>query len=129
MSGGDMRVGGSGGVDGAGRLESGAFEAVRARGPEAEPEAEPAPGGRAEDEVKLAALPFGRSSSIAEIGPKPKQIAEPSGIVYHPDRGTLFAVGDRGHVVEMTRDGEVLSRRRISHLDLEGVTIGPKGRV
>lgn len=49
---------------------------------------------------------------------------EPSGIVYHAERNTFFAVGDEGDVVELGLDGELL---RMVHLggDLEGVTVDP----
>ena len=56
-----------------------------------------------------------------------KKAPEPSGIAFHPTRGTLFVVGDRGHVIEMTREGEILNRERIEKYDLEGITVGPDG--
>ena len=88
--------------------------------------AEAAAGG---DDAAHAALPFGRGASTTEIGPGRGKLPEPSGIVFHPQRGTLFVVGDRGHVVEMTREGRVLRKERVHEYDLEGVTVGPKGRI
>jgi uncharacterized protein YjiK len=77
----------------------------------------------------LAELPFLRGMRVDEIGPGKKKLAEPSGVVFHPGRGTLFCVGDRGHVVELSREGKVLQRERLGKLDLEGVTVGPGGRL
>jgi uncharacterized protein YjiK len=56
-------------------------------------------------------------------------LREPSGIVYHPGRKTLFAVGDEGDLVEMTTGGEVRARGRLreQNLDLEGITVGHDG--
>lgn len=50
---------------------------------------------------------------------------EPSGIVYHPQRGSLFLVSDDGEIAEMSTDGELLNRRRLVDDDLEGVTVNP----
>ena len=51
---------------------------------------------------------------------------EPSGIIYHPDREVLFAIGDEGHVMRLKTDGsepqvEILSEGS----DLEGITVNP----
>ncbi len=51
--------------------------------------------------------------------------AEPSGIVYHPTRGTLFVVGDEGEVEEIETDGTRLAHVRVPG-DLEGVTVHPE---
>lgn len=56
-----------------------------------------------------------------------KKIPEPSGVTFHPGRGTLFVVGDRGHIVEMTTEGEILNRERPKKADIEGITVGPEG--
>jgi len=78
----------------------------------------------------LARLPFRRGARIREIGPKRSKLPEPSGVVVHPERGTVFVVGDRGHIAELSPDGEVLQKRRLKHHpDLEGVTVGPGGLV
>ncbi|MDP8247546.1 MAG: SdiA-regulated domain-containing protein [Candidatus Tritonobacter lacicola] len=54
------------------------------------------------------------------------RLEEPSGIVYHPARKTLFAVGDEGDVCEMTTDGKLIKTRNLSDggkEDLEGITV------
>ena len=51
---------------------------------------------------------------------------EPSGLAYHPGRGTLFAVGDEGDIAEFTTDGGLIAERRIGERDLEGVTSDPQ---
>lgn len=53
-----------------------------------------------------------------------ENINEPSGIVYHPGRGTLFVVGDEGALAEITLDGEHLQHNNFL-LDLEGITVNP----
>ena len=50
---------------------------------------------------------------------------EPSGIVYHPLRHTLFAVGDEGDVCEITTDGEPLQQAHVRDADFEGITCHP----
>lgn len=50
---------------------------------------------------------------------------EPSGLVYHPERGTLFVVGDEGHIAEMQTDGSVVQLERYAATDFEGVTCDP----
>jgi uncharacterized protein YjiK len=77
-------------------------------------------------ETARAALPFGSGAKATKILKK-SELREPSGLAYHPKRGTLFVVGDRGHVAEVTREGDILNKRRLEHADLEGVTVGPKG--
>ena len=52
-------------------------------------------------------------------------LAEPSGIVYHPGRGTLFLVGDEGDVAEWQRDGTPIRQVRIPETDFEGITCNP----
>ena len=51
---------------------------------------------------------------------------EPSGIVYHPGREALIAVGDEGHIARLNTDG---SEQQIQVLrkkaDLEGITVNP----
>jgi uncharacterized protein YjiK len=58
-----------------------------------------------------------------------KAVKEPSGITFHPGRGTLFVVGDSGDVAELTRDGKVLRRANVGGRGFEGVAIGPDGRL
>jgi uncharacterized protein YjiK len=50
---------------------------------------------------------------------------EPSGIVYHAERGTLFVVGDEGDICEIETDGKPIKQAHIRDADLEGVTYDP----
>ena len=50
---------------------------------------------------------------------------EPSGIVYHPSRGTLFLVGDDGDICEMTTKGAIVKKKLSGRADYEGVTCDP----
>ncbi len=51
---------------------------------------------------------------------------EPSGLTFHPVRGTLFLVGDEGDIAELSREGEILHQRVLrAGADLEGVTCVP----
>lgn len=71
----------------------------------------------------VVALKLGASDADSVEWPIP-EFAEPSGIVYHPARKSLFIVGDEGDIGEVTLDGQLL---RQAHLggDLEGVTVDP----
>ena len=51
---------------------------------------------------------------------------EPSGIVYHPSRGTLFAVGDEGDICEIETDGSLVKQTRVRPADFEGITCDPR---
>jgi uncharacterized protein YjiK len=57
--------------------------------------------------------------------------AEPSGIVYHPGRGTLFVVSDEGLICEMSTDGKRLNTHKFrdkvvgARPDFEGITVNP----
>jgi DNA-binding beta-propeller fold protein YncE len=53
------------------------------------------------------------------------RLPEPSGLCYHPVRGTLFAVGDGGHVLEMTTNGTPVKLRHVGKIDFEGITVDP----
>ncbi|WP_434384038.1 SdiA-regulated domain-containing protein [Melittangium boletus] len=76
------------------------------------------------------ALPFGPEQRVSQLLPAlSKVVKEPSGIVFHPGRGTLFVVGDKGDVAELTREGEVRQRTRHDGLGFEGITVGPDGRL
>jgi uncharacterized protein YjiK len=117
-------IGGRGGLQGAGDVEEAAAEPARGAGGAA-PASAGAP--RTRGAGAVAALPFGRGSIQTKILGR-KALPEPSGIAFHPARGTLFAVGDRGHIVEMTREGEVLVKARLKKdIDLEAICVGPKG--
>jgi uncharacterized protein YjiK len=52
------------------------------------------------------------------------EFKEPSAVVYHPTRKSLFLVGDEGDIGEVSLEGKLL---RSSHLggDLEGITVDP----
>ena len=60
-----------------------------------------------------------------------REFQEPSGIVWHPVRGTLFLVGDEGDVAEYSVDGAQLAIRRFEREqigvrpDFEGITVNP----
>jgi uncharacterized protein YjiK len=50
---------------------------------------------------------------------------EPSGLCFHPSRGTLFVVSDEGEIAEIGKDGTPVFRMEIPG-DLEGVTVNPE---
>ncbi len=50
---------------------------------------------------------------------------EPSGIVFHPQRGTLFVVGDEGDVGEIKPNGKLLKQAWLGDADFEGITVDP----
>jgi uncharacterized protein YjiK len=56
---------------------------------------------------------------------EPKKLKEPSGIIYHESRATLFIVGDRGDIDEVATDGTFLNHKNIDHADFEGITYNP----
>jgi uncharacterized protein YjiK len=77
-----------------------------------------------------AQLPFGPAAKVTSVlRADSKVVKEPSGIVFHPGRGTLFVVGDRGDVAELTPEGKVLRRANIDGHGFEGVTVGPNERI
>ena len=54
------------------------------------------------------------------------RLNEPSGIVYHAARQTLFAVGDEGDIIEMRTDGTAVAHTTLRKgADLEAVTFDP----
>ena len=60
------------------------------------------------------------------IGVIDNRFPEPSGIVYHPTRKTLFVVSDEGHIQEMATDGTKVTQHRSSvWKDYEGITVDP----
>jgi len=71
----------------------------------------------------LVAFRFGTPDPTVTEWPLP-EFAEPSSIVYHPERKSIFIVGDEGDIGEVSLEGKLL---RSSHLggDLEGITIDP----
>ena len=50
---------------------------------------------------------------------------EPSGLVYHPVRETIFAVGDGGDLMEVQTDGTPVKNVHHSEADYEGITCDP----
>ena len=54
-----------------------------------------------------------------------QDFTEPSGIVYHPIRKTLFVVGDEGEITEIQTDGTPLFIESLPG-DLEGITVAPE---
>jgi len=55
------------------------------------------------------------------------RVLEPSGLTYHPERGTLIAAGDEGQVAEFSLQGEVLADVYLGG-DFEGITCDPDRR-
>jgi hypothetical protein len=55
-----------------------------------------------------------------------KEFVEPSGIVFHPTRKTLFVIGDEGDIGEMTPEGKVLRRGTVGRLNPEAITADPR---
>jgi uncharacterized protein YjiK len=72
----------------------------------------------------LIALRFGDPDGKTIDWPIP-EFHEPSGIVYHPQRDSLFIVGDEGDIGEVSTDGKLLRQFHLGG-DLEGVTVDPK---
>lgn len=50
---------------------------------------------------------------------------EPSGLVFHPLRGTLFVIGDEGDIAEIQPDGRLIKEQKIDKKDFEGITCDP----
>ena len=65
------------------------------------------------------------NSFVSQSTVRPQNMTEPSGIVYHAARNTIFVVGDEGDIAEVNIQGITLQSRRIDNLDLEGVTVDP----
>lgn len=61
----------------------------------------------------------GHAGNIDRIG-----IEQPSGIVFHPGRDTLFVVGDNGSIAEIHKDGTPVFSQPLTG-DLEGITVDP----
>jgi len=55
----------------------------------------------------------------------PDQLVEPSGIVFHRQRGTLFVIGDQGDIEEMRLDGSTVKSAHLGSRDFEGITCNP----
>ncbi|RKU20218.1 hypothetical protein C6503_06505 [Candidatus Poribacteria bacterium] len=65
-------------------------------------------------------LPYNWIGSITK-----KQIAEPSGITYHPVRRSLFIADDSGSVHEVNLQGMFIQAKGLNELDIEGITMDP----
>jgi len=65
-------------------------------------------------------LPYKWVGNLAQ-----SKLNEPSGITYHPQRKTLFAVGDEGDLYEMRTDGQLIRSKHLKQSDLEGITVNP----
>jgi uncharacterized protein YjiK len=50
---------------------------------------------------------------------------EPSGLVFHPTRNTLFVIGDEGDIAELQLDGTLVKQATIKKEDFEGITCDP----
>ncbi len=53
-------------------------------------------------------------------------LSEPSGIVYHPRRKTLFVVSDDGYISEISLKGKILKNKFVDDADMEGIPVDPK---
>jgi uncharacterized protein YjiK len=53
------------------------------------------------------------------------ELEEPSGIIFHPGRGTLFVIGDKGHLSELRPDGIRLKQEQLGKKDTEDITYNP----
>lgn len=53
------------------------------------------------------------------------EFSEPSGIVHHPQRNSLFVVGDEGAIGEVSLDGKLLRQFHFGG-DLEAITVDPR---
>ena len=62
--------------------------------------------------------------SIGNIAPIPMR--ELSGITYHPQRQTVFAVGDEGDIYEIRTDGGLIRKGLLEQTDIEGITVHPE---
>ncbi len=66
-------------------------------------------------------LPY---KSIGNIAPIPMR--ELSGTTYHPQRQTVFVVGDEGDIYEIRTDGELIRKGLLEQTDIEGITVHPE---
>ncbi len=66
-------------------------------------------------------LPYNWIGSITQ-----SQIAEPSGITYHPTRRSLFLADDSGSVHEVSLEGRLIQSGGLNERDIEGITVNPE---
>lgn len=74
----------------------------------------------AEDDPTAILFPYDRVGNIDQI-----KFRAPSGLAFHPGRGTLFVVGDKGDLCEMQTDGALVQAVDLGKLDLEGIAVDP----
>ena len=65
-------------------------------------------------------FPYQQIGDIASI-----DFREPSGVVFHPQRGTLFVIGDEGDIAEFQPDGALIKQGKVEEKDFEGITCDP----
>ena len=65
-------------------------------------------------------LPYNWIGSITK-----ENIAEPSGITYHPGRRSLFIADDSGSIHEVNLHGVSVQAKGLNELDIEGITMDP----
>ena len=90
--------------------------------------------------LMVAGIWFGSCKPIAEEVANPVEILlpyerlekldinkfkEPSGLVFHAARGTLFVIGDEGRIAEFRPDGRLLKEAKLDKKDFEGITYDP----
>jgi uncharacterized protein YjiK len=74
----------------------------------------------AEDGPTAILFPYDRVGNIDQI-----KFRAPSGLAFHPGRGTLFVVGDKGDLCEMETNGALVQAVDLGKLDLEGIAVDP----
>ncbi|MGQ9660861.1 MAG: SdiA-regulated domain-containing protein [Kiritimatiellia bacterium] len=72
--------------------------------------------------LKFTPLPY---RIVTDLDPK-QSLSEPSGVVFHRGRHTLFLVGDNGDVCEMKTDGTLIRKKHVRTADFEGITYNPE---
>lgn len=53
------------------------------------------------------------------------KIPEPSGIVFHPQRKSLYIVSDEGRIAEISLKGKLIKYKGLKGANLEGLTVDP----
>ncbi len=55
-----------------------------------------------------------------------KDLKEPSGIIFHPQLNSLFVAGDKGHLTQLSLDGNKLKEKKLQGgANYEGITLDP----
>jgi uncharacterized protein YjiK len=86
---------------------------------QAAPAPTPAPEGR-ETAGVMGIFPHEYLGRFEEL-----DLKEPSGIIFHAGRNSLFVMGDKGHLTELRTDGLKLRQERLDKEDTEGITYDP----